>query len=243
MGRKVEHKRIISNDWVRKIRKQKNKILIAVEGKNKTEKKYFSNFENGKKSYNITYARGNNTDPLKLVQMLIREIDELKLDLTHGDAFYCIFDTDMDAHKNKIIEKAMQLAHKNNIKIITSSPCVELWFLLHYEYTTAHMSNEDVIKRLKDYYPKYEKNINIYPDIINNLSLAIKNAKKLEQHQLDTKHKIGTVEANPNTEMYKIVEYLKNNWFYIAKLGVDLFEDITHKWFTLRQKFIRRIFL
>ena len=208
MGRRVEHNRRISNDRVRKVRKQKSKILIAAEGKNKTEKTYFSNFENGKKSYNITYARGNNTDPLKLVKMLIKEIDELKLDLQDDDVAYCIFDTDVDPNKNKIIEEAIQLARKNNIKIITSSPCFELWFLLHYDYTTANMDSEEVIKRLKEYYPKYEKNINIYPDIIKEIDLAIDRAKKLEKYQTDNNRRIGTVEANPNTEVYKIVEYV-----------------------------------
>ena len=185
MGRRVEHNRRISNDRVRKVRKQKSKILIAAEGKNKTEKTYFSNFEDGKKSYNITYARGNNTDPLKLVKMLIKEIDELKLDLQDDDVAYCIFDTDVDINKNKIIEEAIQLARKNNIKIITSSPCFELWFLLHYDYTTANMDSEEVIKRLKEYYPKYEKNINIYPDIIKEIDLAIDRAKKIEKYQLN----------------------------------------------------------
>ena len=208
MGRRVEHNRRISNDRVRKVRKQKSKILIAAEGKNKTEKTYFSNFEDGKKSYNITYARGNNTDPLKLVKMLIKEIDELKLDLQDDDVAYCIFDTDVVLNKNKIIEEAIQLAKKNNIKIITSSPCFELWFLLHYDYTTANMDSEKVIKRLKEYYPKYEKNINIYPDIIKEIDLAIDRAKKIEKYQIDNNRRIGTVEANPNTEVYKIVEYL-----------------------------------
>lgn len=208
MGRRVEHNRRISNDRVRKVRKQKSKILIAAEGKNKTEKTYFSNFEDGKKSYNITYARGNNTDPLKLVKMLIKEIDELKLDLKDDDVAYCIFDTDVDPNKNKIIEEAIQLAKKNNIKIITSSPCFELWFLLHYDYTTANMDSEEVLKRLKEYYPKYEKNINIYPDIIKEIDLAIDRAKKIEKYQIDNNRRIGTVEANPNTEVYKIVEYL-----------------------------------
>ena len=208
MGRRVEHNRKISNVRVRKLRKPKSKVLIATEGKNKTEKTYFSNFEDSKKSYNVTYARGNNTDPLKLVKMLIKEIAELRLDLQDDDVAYCIFDTDVDSNKNTIIEEAIQLAKKNNINIITSSPCIELWFLLHYDYTTANMNNEEVIRRLKKYYPKYKKNINIYPDIIEKIDLAINRAKKLEKYQINSKQRIGTVEANPNTEVYKIVEYL-----------------------------------
>lgn len=132
------------------------------------------------------------------------------LDLQDDDVAYCVFDTDIDPNKNKIIEEAIRLAMKNHIKIITSSPCIELWFLLHYDYTTANMSSESVIKRLKKFYPQYEKNVNIYPDIIENLDTAIKRAKKLEKYQLDNNRRIGTVEANPNTELYKIVEYLIN---------------------------------
>lgn len=132
------------------------------------------------------------------------------LDLQDDDVAYCVFDTDIDSNKNKIIEEAIRLAMKNHIKIITSSPCIELWFLLHYDYTTANMSSESVIKRLKKFYPQYEKNVNIYPDIIENLDTAIKRAKKLEKYQLDNNRRIGTVEANPNTELYKIVEYLIN---------------------------------
>ena len=208
MGRTIEKERKISSDRVRKVRTQKNKIIIAVEGNNKTERIYFDNFDDGKKSYSISIAKGNDTDPLKLVKKLSDEIKKRELDLNNGDIAYCIFDTDIDPNKNRIIRDAIELAKKNNIKVITSSPCIELWFLLHFEFTTASMSNNAVIDRLKKYYPKYEKNLNIFPDINNKVETAIKYAKKLEKYQLDNGKIIGTVEANPNTEMFKIVEVL-----------------------------------
>lgn len=200
--------RRISDDRVGKVRQQKSKIIIAVEGKNKTEKLYFDNFDDGKKSYSITIAKGNDTDPLKLVKSLDKEIKKIGLDLSNGDMAFCVFDTDFDSNKNKIIKEAKDYATQRGIVIITSSPCVELWFLLHYEYTTATLSNSEVIKRLKQYYPKYEKNINIYPEINDKVNSAIEKAKRLEKHQIENNKQIGTVEANPSTEMYKIVEYL-----------------------------------
>jgi hypothetical protein len=36
MGRRIEHNRKISSDRIKKLRQPKNKIIIAVEGKNKT---------------------------------------------------------------------------------------------------------------------------------------------------------------------------------------------------------------
>lgn len=133
MGRRIENKRVISNDRVRKKRKQKNKIIIAVEGKNKTEKLYFNNFDNGKKSYSISFAKGNYTDPLNLVKMLIEEMKKIGVDLSDGDRAYCIFDTDIEPIKNTVIKEAKKLASLSGIEIITSTPSIELWFLLHYD--------------------------------------------------------------------------------------------------------------
>lgn len=45
-----------------------------MEGKNKTEKIYFNNFDDGKKNYSISFAKGNYTDPFNLVGMLINEV-------------------------------------------------------------------------------------------------------------------------------------------------------------------------
>ena len=215
MGKRVDKNRKISKDRVRNNRKPKNKIIIAVEGKNKTEKLYFNNFDDGKKSYSIMFAKGNDTDPLTLVKRLSEEIKRIGLDLTDGDIAYCVFDTDDNPNKNKIITEAKNLAKKNNIKVITSTPSIELWFLLHYEYTTASMNTEKVINKLKKYYPKYEKNINIYDAISSYLQTAIENSKKLERYKLTNNKIIGTVEANPSTEIYKIVEELLNEKYNI----------------------------
>ena len=140
--------------------------------------------------------------------MLVIEIEKLNLDFEDGDAAYCVFDTDTDPNKNTIITKAINLAKRHNIQVITSTPCIELWFLLHCQYTTAYMNNNEVINKLKNFYKNYDKNINIYPNIIDKINFAMDNAKRLEIHQLNNKRKIGMVEANPNTEIYKIVEEL-----------------------------------
>ncbi len=202
-------KRIISSDRVKKDKKIKNKIIIAVEGNNKTERMYFNNFDNGKKSYTITVAKGNTTDPITMVKRLYNEVKKAELDLLNGDMAYLIFDTDIDLNKNKMIKEAIEYAKERNIVVITSSPCFELWFLLHYDYTTSNMSNEDLINRLKKYYLKYEKNCDIYEDILNNIDTAILRAKKLENFQIENKKILQMVETNPYTNVYKIVEKLK----------------------------------
>lgn len=189
-------------------RKPKNKIIIAVEGNNKTEKLYFNNFDDGKKSYSITIARGNDTDPLNLVMNLSKEIKRLRLNLKSGDKAYCVFDIDVNPTRNKMIHSTIEFAKTKGIEVITSTPSIELWFLLHYEYTTSVLSNREVIRRLRKWIPHYEKNVDIYADIEDKTDTAIKNALKLERFQIENGHMLQTVEANPSTDIYKIVEYL-----------------------------------
>lgn len=211
MERKLNKERKISNYRVGKIRKTKNKIVIATEGSNKTEKTYFKNFEENNKNYSILFARGNNTDPLNMVITLYNEIKKRGLNLDDGDVAFCVFDTDVNPIKNKIINDAKEFAKDKGIQIITSTPCFELWFLLHYVYTTSYLSNKDVILKLKKYYSKYTKSENIFCQINDNVNDAIERAKKLEKYQTQNNKKIGTVEANPSTEVYKVVEYLMKN--------------------------------
>lgn len=200
----------MSSDRRRNIQQRKSKrvILVAYEGNNKTEKNYFNNFSSRERDYVIRVVPGNETDPVNLIKQTLYKAQSLALNLLEDDKAYCIFDTDAKKDKDKQIIKAINLANKYNIIPIISTPCVELWFLLHYEYTSSIMDNDKVLDKLKKYYPKYEKNCNIYADLGDKIDIAIKNAKKLEKYQLLHNRKLRMTEANPYTEMYKIVEEL-----------------------------------
>lgn len=189
-------------------RKSKRVILVSYEGNNKTERYYFDSFKGIDKNYTIKTVPGNETDPVSLVKQTINKVKELRLDLSKDDKAYCIFDTDIDLKKNVQIRKAIELGKLNNICIITSSPCIEFWFLIHYEYTTKYLTNNDAIKRLKEYYSDYSKNCNMYSILYSKLNTAIENAKKLEKFHLSNNISIQTVEANPHTDVYLIVEEL-----------------------------------
>lgn len=189
-------------------RKSKRVILVACEGNNKTEKNYFNSFSGRDKDYVIKFVPGNETDPLNLLKQTIASIKENGLDLTDDDRAFCIFDTDINPEKNKQIREAIELAQNNKIIVITSSPCIELWFLLHYKCTAAYMRNDDVINELKSFYPKYEKNCDIYNIISDKTKEAIERARRLEKNQTDNGKVIQTVEGNPYTEVYKIIEEL-----------------------------------
>lgn len=43
--------------------------------------------------------------------------------------------------------EAIELARRNEINVVASNPCIELWFILHHEDQTAHIEREAAQRR------------------------------------------------------------------------------------------------
>ena len=54
-------------------------------------------------------------------------------------------DTDININKQKRIDEAIRLASENGIEMIISIPCFELWYRLHYSYTSKVISSNKKI--------------------------------------------------------------------------------------------------
>ena len=186
-------------------------VIIGCEGNNKTEKIYFRNF-NSRKCM-IKFSRGNSTDPKGIVQELINFIHS-EVELEENDKIYAIFDTDVGQNKNDQIDAAKKLAKESGIEIITSTPTFEVWFLLHFGFTTkTFATNSELQEELKRHIPNYLKKDNTYLIIKDLTNQAIKNAKELESYQLKLGKILDSEKCNPHSSVYKIVEELivRNN--------------------------------
>lgn len=193
----------------RKNRRTKENILFEFEGKNKTEELYFRNFQKRGNPYNIKLAYGNDTNPVSMIKSIISYMHKEDINIENGDKIYCIFDGDLDINKQKEINDAIDSAKENGIEIIISTPSFELWYRLHYSYTSKfYSSNKELIKDLKNYIPEYEKNVNIYNIIKDKTDSAIANSKKLEIEQMENGKEINNINCNPYTSVYKPVEYM-----------------------------------
>ena len=200
-----------TNKRNRKNRKTKENILFEFEGKNKTEEIYFKNFQKRENPYIIKFAYGQDTDPVSMIKTLISYMEKEDISQENGDKIYCVFDADIDSNKQRGINEAIKLASENGIEIIISIPCFELWYRLHYSYTSkVYLSNKEIINDLKKYIPAYEKNIDIYEIIKDKTNKAIENSKKLEKEQIKNGSKIININCNPYTSVYKPVEYIIN---------------------------------
>jgi len=104
--------------------------------------------------------------------------------------------------------RAQIIQNYSNIEIIVNNPCLEIWFLLHYEKTSKCFEKcSKSINVLKTYLPDYVKkqvyltkqNNDIYLKLKPNLKKAIENAKLLGEFDQNNIKKCLC-------EMYKIFE-------------------------------------
>lgn len=189
-------------------RKTKKIILIGAEGKNQTERKYFKAFNQVQSEYKKMAGKGNNTDPVGVVEDLLKSAKQEELDLKDGDMLACFIDVDFKKGRDQELRAAMKLARQNNISVFLSNPCFEIWYLLHFRYSTKlYGSNEEVIKELDSYISDYSKSKDVYDLIENKIDQALLNTKRLESYHLEN----GTndrLKKLPSTEAYKLIEMI-----------------------------------
>ena len=195
----------------RKNRRTKENILFEFEGNNKTEEIYFRNFQKRGNPYNIKFAYGHDTNPVGMVKSLISYMKKEDISIENNDKIYCVFDADIDHNKQKRIDEAIKLASENGIEIIMSTPSFELWYRLHYSYTSkVYSSNKELINDLKNYIPLYKKSMDIYDIIKDKTDSAVDNSKRLEKEQIENGKEINNISCNPYTAVYKPIEYMLN---------------------------------
>lgn len=187
------------------------RILIVCEGE-KTEPNYFRWLRNkfGLNRANVVITdKKKGLDPKSLVGYAIEEYNKGK-DFDH---VCCVFDKDKHATYQAALDSidSVHLKGGAGFHAITSVPCFEIWFLLHFVYTTRQFcapldasSCELVISDLREHIPEYGKGSKDFLVCIGErMEEAIKNAEMLEKFHETS----GT--DNPSTKVHKLVKYLK----------------------------------
>lgn len=160
----------------RKVAKEKQRasyarILIVTEGR-KTEPLYLEEIRAAHHlhSANVAVQPGKlGTAPIQVVryaQQLFEEGDLRKgIRPKSFDQVYAVFDRDdHDSYSNALdLAKSLDGKLRNDdrrsvsVKAIASIPSFELWLLLHYEDIQAPIHRDEVMDRLKQHIPGYEK--------------------------------------------------------------------------------------
>ena len=193
----------------RPYRHRKKIILIGAEGKNKTEQLYFRELARTQDVYHVVFSKGNETDPMNIVKKTADTVGKEDLQFESGDLAFAVFDLDNDRSKADPLSKAKAIAAHNDIMVVTSNPCFEVWYRLHFGYTSRpYRDGQEVIRDVKNHIPDYEKNSCDFGTLYPRTEDAIANCKQLKQHHERTGEKNIPEFANPLTDVYKIVEIL-----------------------------------
>jgi hypothetical protein len=205
---------------VRPVEQQKRKhgkrernriILVGTEGKNKTETIYFKGLNKHLDGYVIRFASGNDTDPLKIVKNTLKSAGKNyeDLDFNRGDMAFSVFDTDTDKSKQSLIDAAIEYGKQHNVEVVLSNPCFEVWYLQHYQNQTKRFNNSnDVIDELHRYISSYKKSDDLFNQLWPNTNYAIDNCKRLMKYHDNNLVKQRSIERNPSSEVYMILEKL-----------------------------------
>lgn len=112
---------------------------------------------------------------------------------TEQDKVFLMYDLD--------VEGMLEILQKiPNAELLVSNPCIELWFLLHYQEQKTEMSSDKCIQKLLKVSKEYKKGALSEEEkkvFAENRELAAERAKK----QVDYK--------NPSTTVFKLLEELK----------------------------------
>ncbi len=177
----------------RKVRKSKEfeiraeTWLIVCEG-TKTEPNYFKslfdyiNSISPRKINYVVKGTGKNTKGVvNSVDEFFNFSEELvsKTKIPYGKVF-TVFDK--DSFSDNDFNSAIKMSKQRGYIPLWSNECIELWFILHYEYFHSNILRKNYYRKLSDIMnEKYKKNDKIFEKLgeLTKIAIAIKNSKKL----------------------------------------------------------------
>ncbi len=209
-SRKTQDLKRAKND-----RAQRRRYLIVCEG-TKTEPNYLRELLDDWRisSKVVRIAPNDGQSPDRVVEHAFKTYKE---DAESGDPYdtvFCIFDRDAHSNFDAAVARTRDLQNSGTpIQAITSTPCFEIWFLLHFDYTdkpfqatSKRSAGDQLVSKLKTKpgFQKYQKgHTGIYQKLKNNIEIAIRNASQLRTHCA------ATDSSNPETNIDKVILELK----------------------------------
>lgn len=189
-------------------KRQRSPILLLVcEGKNKTERKYFSHYKVRELPYRLEIRDSEATDVMGMARRAANLYKEYQMDPKIGDLAFCLIDLDLQRDKYDAYLKARQ--RYSHIRFIVSNPCFEIWLLYHFtENPKAETSSQAVKEQMKKYVPGYNEAMDVYLqcDLQDKYAVAINRSEKKNARYEEDKI---LSERNPYTEVQDLIVILK----------------------------------
>jgi hypothetical protein len=183
-------------------------LLVYVEGA-RTEEEYIVHWSRRYRTQVRVTIADEHGVPATLVKLAVNAKRKAAREERRGggsawDAIWCVFDE--DDHPG--LHDAIARAEANGINVAVSSPCIELWFLLHFEDHTAHIERHRAQSRAQRLLGCDDKGLNDH-------ALELLNDRYDEARPravaLDEKHAGdgSPRRSNPSSEVWRLVEQIR----------------------------------
>ena len=191
-------------------KRQRSPILLLVcEGRNKTERKYFSHYKVRELPYRLEIRDSESTDVMGMARRAANLYKEYQMDPAIGDLAFCVIDLDLRRDKYDAYLKAKQKYPQ--VRFIVSNPCFEIWLLYYFtENPKAESSSQAVKEQMKKCVPGYNEAMDVYDqcDLEDKYAVAINRSEKKNAFYEEDKI---LVERNPYTEVQDLILILKQH--------------------------------
>lgn len=150
----------------------------------------------------ISHLRSQYRVPLQIIprksdsNISVRYIENCKREYiaTQKDKTFLMYDLDVSG-------MSVHLQSIPDAVLLVSNPCVELWYLLHFEECYAELSQNMCIQKLKRHLEHYTKGV---------LALNEKQLLSGKTSEATTRAKVLETYNNPSTTIYQMIELLEN---------------------------------
>jgi hypothetical protein len=187
----------------------RRQILLFVEGE-RTEEEYLVDWHRRYRTHvRVTVAEEHGV-PVTLVNLAVKAKAEAARDERRGrgaawDEIWCVFDE--DEHPN--VPQAIAKAEANGIRVAVSSPCIELWFILHFEAQTAYIGRAAAQSRARHLLGCAK---GLSDDALDSLAARYQDART-RARALDDKHSGdgSPPRSNPSSEVWKLIDQIRED--------------------------------
>lgn len=180
----------------------KRTMLVLCEGK-KTEPNYFGAIKHelllSTAEVRIEPGKGGGKKLVEKAKKAARRKE--------ADEVWCVFDCDQVRGFPGLVTECE--SGRARVGAAASNPCIEFWFLLHYEYTHACLSTNECLSRLRVHMPDYDKSKTpVYNLLKDKQAVAMRHAERLRASHERSGNNPKT--HNPCTRVDELVKALQS---------------------------------
>lgn len=180
----------------------RRRIQVFAEGE-KTEAHYVAYWHRLNRDRVVVTVDPFHGSPRRLVEEAAKTRRQDRRQGRMADEYWCVFDID-EHHK---VDQAIDMAQANEIRLAISNPCIELWFILHFEDQTAHIDGSHAQRR-SEAFLHCRKNLS--SEALVQLEERFEQAKE-RARKLDRKHELdgSPRRENPSSNIWELVDRIR----------------------------------